>query len=94
MSLSCSMADTLSILYLEKQQKEKLLTYILRRYFLPRILHELDLSSRVDVVWDRYLPMSIKGSTREKRGHSSRQRVTGLSKVPFDWQGFFDECRQ
>ena len=32
--------------------------------------------------------MSIKGSTREKRGHSSRQRVTGSSKVPFDWQGF------
>ena len=32
--------------------------------------------------------MSIKGSTREKRGHSSRQRVTGSAKVPLDWQGF------
>ena len=55
------------------------------KIFLPRILYELDLSSRVGVGWNRYLPMSIKGSTREKRGHSSRQRVTGSAK--YLWTG-------
>ena len=40
------------------------------KVFLPKILHELDFTSRADIVWDRYLPMSIKGSTREKRGPS------------------------
>ena len=32
--------------------------------------------------------MSIKESTRDKRGHSCRQRVAGSAKVPRDWQTF------
>ena len=35
------------------------------KVFLPRIIHECEAASRVDVVFDRYLPMSIK-SAQEK----------------------------
>ena len=58
------------------------------KVFLPRIIHECEPASRVDVVFDRYLPMSIKQCTRERRGESARQRVTGTAKAPGDWQKF------
>ena len=36
--------------------------------FLPHIKRQLEMCTRVDVVWDRYLSDSIKAATREKRG--------------------------
>ena len=52
------------------------------------MVHELRLARRLDIVWDLYNPMSIKENTRDKRGHSCRQRVTDSVKVPRDWQIF------
>ena len=54
--------------------------------FFPRIVHGLGLARRLNIVWDRYNPMSIKENTRDKRGHSLWQLVTGSAKVPRDWQ--------
>ena len=56
--------------------------------FCPRIHHELKRSTRVDIVWDQYRETSIKGSTREKRGTGTRQRVSGSAKVPKNWPDF------
>ena len=53
-----------------------------------RTVHELGLARRLDIVWDRNNPISIKESTRGKRGHSYRQRVTGSAKALRDWQTF------
>ena len=36
--------------------------------FLPFLSRELERVRRIDVVWDRYFPYSIKGSALEKRG--------------------------
>ena len=36
--------------------------------FGPYIFSQIDKTSRVDVVWDVYLPESLKGTTRQKRG--------------------------
>ena len=52
------------------------------------MVHELGLARSLDIVWDRYNAMFIKESTRDKRGHSCRQRVTGSAKVPRDRQTF------
>ena len=60
----------------------------MKSVFYPRIVHELGLARRLDIVWDRYNPMSIEKSTRDKRGHSCRQRVTGSADVPRDWEMF------
>ena len=56
--------------------------------FFPRTVNELGLARRLDIVCDSYNPISIKESTRDKRGHSCRQRVTGSAKVLRDWQTF------
>ena len=43
---------------------------------------------RTDVVFDVYLPCSLKSETREKRGQGIRRRVTSISKTPKNWQNF------
>ena len=61
-------------------------------FFFSKIVHELSLARRLDIIWDRYNPMSIKESTKDKRGHSCRQRVTGSVKVLRDWQTFLNNA--
>ena len=58
------------------------------RIFNPHIKHDLSRSARVDVIWDDYRKLSIKGSTREKRGDGTRQHVTASAKVLKDWHAF------
>ena len=38
------------------------------KIFMPRIRYDLKRSGRVDIVWDQYRELAIKGGTREKRG--------------------------
>ena len=45
-------------------------------------------SRRVDVVWDAYVPDSLKESTREKRGKGVRRKVAGGTKLPPKWIQF------
>ena len=54
----------------------------------PRVCHDLKRSSRVDIVWDQYRALTIKGGTREKRGTGTRQCVSGTAKIPGNWQKF------
>ena len=35
--------------------------------FLSYVSHQLTLAMRVDIVWDVYIPDSLKGTTRQKR---------------------------
>lgn len=58
------------------------------KVFLPRIQHDLRRAERVDIIWDQYREMTIKWSTREKRGTGTRQRVYRLAKVPGKWHEF------
>ena len=43
---------------------------------------------RVDVVWDRYEPFSIKCLARAKRGIAVRQQVSASAPVPRNWHDF------
>ena len=45
--------------------------------FLPHITKLLNNASRVDIVWDTYIPTNIKADTREKRGKGVRRNVAG-----------------
>ena len=56
--------------------------------FVPHILKQLENSKRVDIVWDTYIPSSIKESTREKRGKGVRRKVAGKNKLPGKWADF------
>lgn len=54
--------------------------------FIPHLSRQR--STRVDVVWDTYIPNSLKQSTREKRGKGVRRKVDGGTKLPFNWMSF------
>ena len=56
--------------------------------FVPYIIKQAQNSKRVDIVWDTYLPSSIKNSTREKRGKGLRRKVAGKNKLPGKWADF------
>ena len=56
--------------------------------FAPYICAQLEKSSRIDLVWDVYLPASLKASTRQKRGKGIRKRVAPSTVIPKNWKDF------
>ena len=56
--------------------------------FIPYILSQTLNVSRVDLVWDRYIHDSLKGTARAKRGKGVRRRVMAGATIPVNWQSF------
>ena len=56
--------------------------------FYPFIESKLRYVSKVDVVFDQYLPDSLKETARQKRGKGVRRRVSEEIKIPSNWQAF------
>ena len=48
---------------------------------------------RLDIVWDTYIPDSLKESTREKRGKGVRRKVSGQTKLPSKWMDFLCDSK-
>ena len=60
--------------------------------FVPYLMKQLQNAKRVDVIWDTYIPISIKESTREKRGKGIRRKVAGKTKLPGNWADFLRDA--
>jgi len=58
------------------------------RIFIPYINSQLTHVKRIDIVWDRYESVSLKGLTRAKRGCGIRRQVTESAPVPRNWHDF------
>ena len=58
------------------------------RVFIPYLEKQLQESRRLDVVWDTYIPDSLKESTRFKRGKGVGRKVSGQTKLPGNWMDF------
>ena len=58
------------------------------KIFFPYLQSHLRAVQRVDVVFDQYLPNSLKQSTRDKRGSGVRSRISETTKMPSNWQQF------
>jgi hypothetical protein len=56
--------------------------------FLPYIIKQAQNVKRVDIVWDRYLPHSLKRGTRKARGTGARRRVCDTAAIPLNWKSF------
>ena len=56
--------------------------------FLPYIKSHLQHANRVDIIWDRYFPDSLKTETRLKRGKGGNRRVEPATRVPGNWYEF------
>ncbi len=51
--------------------------------------HTLPLNcTRLDLVWDRYIKDSLKGTARAKRGKGIRRRVVAEGVIPGNWRDF------
>ena len=58
------------------------------RVFIPYLRNQLIDSKRLDIVWDTYIPESLKEATREMRGKGVRRQVSDHSKLPGNWMDF------
>ena len=77
--------DGAVIVHLLKPQGSRTFEEYSKNIFLPHIELQLENVSRVDIVWDSYLPNSLKQSARQRRTKSStiqRQRVNCNSPIP------------
>lgn len=59
--------------------------------FTPYIWSQLATADRVDIVWDVYIPYSLKNTTSQKRGKGVRRRVASTTVIPRNWKDFLDE---
>lgn len=51
------------------------------KVFIPHLQQQLHQSKRVDVVWDTYVPDSLKDATREKRSQGVRKKSSRPNKT-------------
>ncbi len=63
------------------------------KVFIPFLQSQLNTAMRVDIVWDTYVPDSLKEATREKRGKGVRRKVTGQAKFPTSWMEFLKDSQ-
>lgn len=63
------------------------------KIFIPWTERQLQSSTRIDIVWDRYHPDSLKATTREKRGKGVRRKVSRNAKLPASFAGFLQNDR-
>ena len=49
----------------------------------------LNTSTRLDIVWGRYLENSLKDITRENGGVHIRIKVSGSAKIPVNFRDFY-----
>ncbi len=56
--------------------------------FVPYITSQLQHVTRLDIIWDVYVPESLKADTHSKRGKGVRRRVEPSSAIPGNWQEF------
>ena len=58
------------------------------KIFSPFLQSLLQKVQRLDVVFDRYVPDSLKSACREKRGSGVKVRISDNTKIPKNWQQF------
>ena len=61
---------------------------------IPYIERQLANTKRVDVIWDRYLPDTLKATTRQGRGGGIRQRMRhdGNGQFPRNWNSYLQNA--
>ena len=61
---------------------------------IPYVERQLANTKSVDIIWDRYLPDSLKATTRQRRGAGIRQRMRhdGNGKCPRNWNSYLQNA--
>ena len=87
--VDCIVLDGAAVVHLLAQEPSHrdFLDYAQKR-FIPYVENTLTICDRVDIVFDQYLPDSLKSATREKRGSGERFKVQATMKLPKKWNDF------
>ena len=83
-----SMFDGAALVNMLKPGASKTFANYSDEVFLTYVKGQLRSVQRIDVVWDMYLPNSLKATTREKRGSGVRRRVKPDTIIPGNWTEF------
>ena len=81
--------DGAAIVQMLKSGGSKTFSEYTHYVFIPHIMaaYRGDIS-RVDLVWDQYVPNSLKATTRSRRGRGVRRRGVSDGKIPWNWHSF------
>ena len=86
--VTCTIIDGASVIQMLKPSSVKTFDDYAHVVFIPYLTRKLESLSRLDLVWDCYLPDSLKAATRAKRGTGIERRVVGDAAIPRNWQNF------
>lgn len=86
--VTCVILDRAVIVQMLKPGTVKTFGEYAKEVFIPFVLSQYKSATRLDLLWDRYLPESLKSMTREKHGKGVRRRVGTSVAVPGQWQNF------
>ena len=73
--VTCVILDGAAIVQMLNPGTVKTFGEYAKEVFIPFVLSQYKSATRLDLVWDRYLPGSLKSMTRERRGRGVRRRV-------------------
>jgi hypothetical protein len=88
--------DGAAIVHLLQPKQCKTFANFADTVFVPYMLSQLQTAERIDIVWDRYIPGSLKKQTRDRRGQKEdhmRERVLDQSPIPENWNTFLRDER-
>ena len=86
--------DGAAIVQMLKPAAAKNFAEYVSEIFIPYITSQMRNASRLDIVWDRYIEDSLKGTARAKGGKGVRRRVVAEGVIPGNWQDFLCVDRQ
>ena len=86
--MTCLVVDEPALIHHCPPGKSKTFQDYSRLCFLPKDLSMLRNIKRLDITWDRYLPNSLKSSTREKQGRGIRIHVLPSNPMPSNFKEF------
>ena len=87
-NVNCLVFDGTSLIQHCPPRKSKTFQENSRLCFFPKVLSMLHNIKRLDIIWDRYLPESLKSSTREKQGRGIRIEVLPSTLMPSNFKKF------
>jgi len=95
-AFDCKIVDGAVIIHALPRMSAKTFEEYSTKVFVPYILQQLETSARLDIVWDTYIPDSLKVATRQRRGTGNRIKVGHQTKLPSKWEEFLkvDENKQ
>ena len=86
-NVTCIILDGAAIVQMLNPGTAKTFGEYAKDVFIPFVLSQYKSATRLDLMWDRYLPGSLENMTREWRGKGV-QRLVGAVAVPGQWQNF------